>query len=128
MEIVFYRNKEKPNYYLLYKGKNGVNAEKMLRKLTNQGEFENSGFDKVNVEIGYILKTELNGEFFEFIVESISSNHIDHPSYNDEAFKAWYEFKSFEPEKWTNKFNSFQNSRIDELVKNTQQGLQTSMF
>ncbi len=114
MEIVFYRNKEKPNYYLLYKGKNGVNAKKMLRKLTNVGEYENSGFDMVNVEIGYILKTELGNDFFEFITLTISSNHIDNPSYNDETFKAWCEFKSFEPEKWMSEFNAFQNSKIDE--------------
>jgi hypothetical protein len=128
MEIVFYRSKEKPTYYLLYKGKNGVNAEKMFRKLTNAREFEDSGFERVEVELAYILKTELNGEFFDFLAELVSSNHIEHSSYNDDSFKAWYEFKNYEPEKWLKSFQEYYNSKIEELMKNTQQGLQTKLF
>lgn len=127
MEIVFYRSKEKPNYYLLYKGKNGVNAEKMLRKLTNTGEYENSGFPRVDVELAYIFKTELNGEFFDFLAEVASTSHIEHSSYNDDSFKAWYEFKSYEPEKWLNDFQQYNKSKIEELMKNSQ-GLQTTLF
>jgi hypothetical protein len=127
MEVVFYRSKEKPNYYLIYKGKNGVNAEKMLRKLTNAGEYENSGFPKVDVELAYIFKTELNGEFFDFLAEIASTNHIEHPSYNDDSFKAWHEFKNYEPEKWLIDFQQFHNSKIEELMKNSQ-GMQTTLF
>jgi hypothetical protein len=127
MEIVFYRSKEKPNYYLLYKGKNGVNAEKMLRKLTNTGEYENSGFPRIDVELAYIFKTELNGEFFDFLAEVASTSHIEHSSYNDDSFKAWYEFKSYEPEKWLNDFQQYNSSKIEELMKNSQ-GTQTTLF
>ena len=127
MEVVFYRSKENPSYYLLYKGKNGVNAEKMLRKLTNTGEFENSGFPRVDVELAYIFKTELNGEFFDFLAEVASTSHIEHSSYNDDSFKAWYEFKSYEPEKWLNDFQQYNNSKIKELMKNSQE-LQTTLF
>jgi hypothetical protein len=127
MEIVFYRSKEKPNYYLLYKGKNGVNAEKMLRILTHTGEHENSGYPKIDVELAYIFKTELNRDFFDFLAEVVSTNHIEHPSYNGETFKAWYEFKSFEPEKWLNDFHQYNNSKIEEVIKNSQ-GIQTTLF
>jgi len=119
MEIVFYRNKEKLNYYLIYKGKNGVNAERMLRKLTNTGEYENSGFPKIDVELAYIYKTNLNWDFFDFLAEVISTNHIEHPRYNDASFKAWYEFKSYEPEKWLEDFQQYHNSIIKELMKKT---------
>lgn len=128
MEIVFYKSKERLNYYLLYKGKNGVNAEKMLRKLTNMGEFENSGFEKIEIELGEILKTELNGDFFQFLIEKVSTNHIVHPTYNDETFKAWYEFKDYEPEKWLKEFEVYQSSKIQQLLANTRQGLQTTLF
>ncbi len=128
MEIVFYKSKENLNHYLLFRGANGVNAEKMLQKLTNTGEFENSGYDRVDVELAFILKTNLNGEFFEFVVENISTNHIPHPFYDGETFRAWYEFKNYEPEKWLEHFNTFQNTRIEELMKNSQQGLQTTLF
>ncbi len=128
MEIVFYRNKEKPNYYLLYKGKNGVNVEKMLCKLTNMGEFENSGFEKVEIELAHVLKVDLNGEFFQFLVDNVSTNYIEHPFYNDETFKAWYEFKKYEPEKWFKEFETFQDARISEQRKNNPHGLQTTLF
>jgi len=127
MEVVFYRSKEKPNYYLIYKGKNGVNAEKMLRKLTNTGEYGNSGFPKIDVELAHIFKTELNGEFFDFLAEVVSTSHLEHPSYNDDSFKAWYEFKSYEPEKWVNDFRQYNNSKIEELIKNSH-GIQTTLF
>lgn len=128
MEIVFYRNINKPDYYLLYKGKDGVNAGKMLRKLTNTGEFEDSGFDKVDVELAYCFKTELNGEFFDFITEAISSNHIEHPYYNNDGFKAWYEFKNYEPDKWVRNFQESYQSKLQEILKSTQEGIQTSLF
>jgi hypothetical protein len=127
MEIVFYRSKEKPDFYLIYKGKNGVNAEKMLRKLTNTGEFENSGFPKIKVELAYIFKTELNGEFFDFLADVLSSNHIEHPLYNDDSFKAWHEFKNYEPEKWLKEFHVYHNSKIEEVLKKSQ-GMQTTLF
>lgn len=128
MEVVFYRSKEKPNYYLIYKGRNGANTEKMLRKLTNSGEFENSGYPKIDVELAYILKTDLKGDFFEFLAEVVSTNHSEHPRYNDDSFKAWYEFKNYEPDKWLKEFQVYNNSRIEELMKNTQQGVQTTLF
>ncbi len=128
MEIVFFKSKEKPDYYLLYKGKNGVNAEKMLRKLTNTGEFENSGFEKIEIELGKILKTGLNGDFFQFLIEKVSTNHIVHPTYNDETFKAWYEFKDYKPEKWLEEFEAYQNSKIQQLIADIRQGFQTSLF
>jgi hypothetical protein len=127
MEVIFFRSKEKPTYYLIYKGKNGVNAQKMMRKITNTFEYENSGFPKVEVELAYVLKTELSGEFFDFLAEVASTNHIEHPSYNDDSFKAWYEFKEYEPGKWLKDFHKYHNSKIEELMKNSQ-GTQATLF
>ena len=98
-----------------------------MRKLTNTGEYENSGFPRIDVELAYIFKTELNGEFFDFLAEVTSTSHIEHSSYNDDSFKAWYEFKSYEPEKWLNDFQQYNNLKIEELMKNLQ-GLQTTLF
>jgi hypothetical protein len=128
MEVVFYRSTKNPNLFLLYKGKNGVNAEKMLRKLTNRGEYENSGFPKIEVEIAYLLKTDLDSEFFDFLVEVVSTKHTEHLTYNDDSFKAWYEFKNFEPDIWLKEFQVYNNSRSEEFMKGIQQGTQTTLF
>jgi len=127
MEVVFYRSKENPNYYLLYKGKNGVNAEKMLRKLTNTEEYENSGFPKIDVELAYIFKTDLNVEFFDFLAEIVSTNQIEHPKYNDPTFKAWLEFKNYDPEKWVADFHEYCKLKHEEYLKSLH-GIQTTLF
>jgi hypothetical protein len=127
MEIVFYKNKEMPNYYLIYKGKDGVNAEKMLRKLTNSGEYENSGFPKIDVELAHVLKTKLDGAFFHFLANVVSTNHIAHLQYNDESFKAWHEFNNYEPEKWLVEFQKFNILKFEEMIKNSQ-GVQQTLF
>jgi hypothetical protein len=128
MEIIFYKSKEHPNYYLLYKGANGVKADKMLQKLTNTGEFENSGYEKVEIEMGFVLKTDANEKFFDYLIEKVATNHIPHPLYNGQAFRAWYEFKNFEPENWVNEFNVYDNRRREEFLKATNAGTQTAMF
>ncbi len=93
MEIVFYKSKEHPEYYLLYKGANGINAERMLKKLTNTGEFENSGYKKVDLEMGFVLKTDASESFLDYLTEKVATNHIVHPAYDGQNFRAWYEFK-----------------------------------
>ncbi len=128
MEIVFYRSKEKPNYYLIYKGGKNVNWERMLRILTNTGEHENSGYPKVDVEFGYIFKTECDQDFFDFLAEVVSTNHTEHPKYNGVSFKAWYEFKNYEPDKWLKEFKVYKNLKYEEFMKSTQIGMQTTLF
>jgi len=128
MEINFYKSKEYPNYYLLYKGANGVKADKMLQKLTNTAEFENSGYEKVEIEMGFILKTDANEKFFDYLFEKVATNHIPQPLYNGQAFRAWYEFKNFEFENWVNEFNIYDNHRREEFLKATNAGTQIAMF
>ena len=109
MEIVFYKSKEHPKHYLLYKGANGVNAERMLKKLTNTGEFENSGYQKLELEMGFTLKTDVSESFLDFLSENVATNHIVHPDYNSQNFRAWYEFKDVtNPDKWLTDYYSFQ--------------------
>jgi hypothetical protein len=128
MVLLFFKSKERENYYLIYKGNNGVDIQRMLRLVTNTGEFENSGYDKVEVELGYVLKTDLNRGFLEFIVENIATNYIPHPWYNSENFNAWHEFKKYEPEKWITQFNAYKIWKITELAKSNQKGKQATLF
>ncbi len=127
MEIIFYRNKQKPDYFLLYKGKNGVDPQKMLHKLAHTGKFVNSGYVKVDIELGHILKTEQDSDFFHFLADDISSNHIPHQMYNDETFKAWYEFKEFKPNEWLKIFEDIHKAKTEPLV-DTQHGTQITLF
>lgn len=110
MEIVFYKSKEYPNYYLIYKGLNGVNAERMLRVMTNAGEFENSGYPKVDIEMGFIYRTDAPESFLDYLTEKVATNCISHPRYNDPVFRAWYEFKDVSnADKWLDDYYSYQN-------------------
>ena len=107
MEIVFYKSKEHPKHYLLFKGANGVNADRMFKKLTNTDEFENSGYQKIEVETGFTLKTDAPESFLDYLTENVATNHIVHPDYNSQNFRAWYEFKDINIDKWLNEYNSF---------------------
>jgi hypothetical protein len=109
MEILFYKSKEYPGFYFIYKGKNGANAELMLRNLTNTGEFEDSGYPKVELEMGFTLKTDAPESFLDYMTETVATNHILHPTYNTHTFRAWYEFKDVtNPDKWLTDYYSFQ--------------------
>lgn len=129
MEIIFYKSKEHPNYYLLYKGANNCNPDRMFQKLTSTGDFPNSGYAIIEItEVNFVLKTEATEKFFEYLVEKVASNHIPHPLYNGQAFRAWYEFKNFEPENWLNQFNIYDNRKREEFLKATNAGTQTYLF
>ena len=127
MELVFYRSKERPNYYLIYKDRTSVNAERMLRILNNTGEYINSGFPKVDVELAYRLEIGLMHDFLNFLIEKVATNHIEHPKYNGQSFQAWHEFKNYEPEKWLNDFQQYQNLKFEETMKHFK-GTQVSLF
>lgn len=108
MEIVFYKSKEHPKHYLLYKGANGVNTERMFKKLTNTDGFENSGYQKLNLEMGFTLKIDASESFLDFLTENIATNHIVHPDYNSQNFRAWYEFKDVaNTDKWLTDYYSY---------------------
>jgi len=134
MNVVFFRSLEHLDYYFIYKGGDGVNAERYLRMFTHTGEYENSGYPKINIELAYILKTKelgynfchyLEDDFFKYLYEIVATNRIPHPRYNDAAFRAWYEFKKYDPKKW---LNDFQEYRIKELTTNRHYGIQQTLF
>lgn len=109
MEIVFFKSKEYPDFYLIYKGKNGENVERTLRNLTNTGEFENSGYPKVEIELGFTLKTDAPESFLDYLTERVATNQIAHPNYNTQNYRAWYEFKDVtNPDKWLADYYFFQ--------------------
>lgn len=124
MEIVFYKSKEHPGYYFIYKGRDGVNAERMLRTLTNVGEFENSGFPKVDIEMGFIFKTDAPDSFLDYLTEKVATNHIAHSKYNDGVFRAWYEFKDVKnADKWLTDYYTYQQQN-----KTSVQVVQAALF
>jgi hypothetical protein len=124
MEIVFFKSKELSDYYLLFKGADNCKPENILEKLTSTGSFSNSGYPIVELsEVSFVLKTDTNEKFFDFLAENIATNHIDNKNYNGRTFKAWYEFKSFEPVKWLDDFKNFTKLRNRESVKNVQLSL-----
>jgi hypothetical protein len=129
MEIVFYKSVEHPGYYLLYKGANGVNAERKLRTLTNTGEFENSGYPKIDIEMGFVLKTDTPDKFFDFLVEHIATNHIPHPNYNVQNFRAWFEFTDItKKENWIESFKTYNLKNYADFLKSTDTAIQKTLF
>jgi len=124
MEIVFYKSKEYSNYYLIYKGLNGVNAERMLRVMTNAGEFANSGYPQVDIEMSFIFKTDAPESFLDYLTEKVATNHIAHSKYNDGVFRAWYEFKDVKNvDKWLADYYSYHNEN-----KSSSKVIQTVLF
>jgi len=120
--IVFYRNKEMPDYYLLYNGMNRHRPEIFLQKVTHTGDYKDSGYVHLDVELAYILELEKFDEaqteiFLDFIAKHISSEHfIEHRFYNGQSVRSWLKLESLEPEKWLNDFQEYKNK---ELSKNT---------
>jgi len=128
MEIVFYKSREHPDYYLLYRGANNCNPERMFQKLTATGDFPNSGYFFIDItEVSYILKTDANEKFFDYLAEKVATNHIPN-EYDGRNYHAWYEFKNYEPEKWLNDFYAYENRRREEFLKANNISVQTSLF
>ena len=129
MELVFFKSSENPDYYIVYKSPDGIDPHRWVRKLNNTDEFVNSGYDKVNVSLGFVFKTESNFRFFEFLIEQVATNHIHHPFYNGKNFRGWYEFKDVNyPQKWLDDFNAIENKRREEFLKAENDGKQISLF
>jgi hypothetical protein len=129
MELVFFKSNEHPDYYIVYKSGDGIDAEKWVRKLNNIGEFENSGYDKVDVSLGFVFKTDADYRFFEYLIEHVATNCISHPFYDGKNFRGFYEFKDVSnPEKWLEEFKSFENKRREEFLKAENAGKQMKLF
>lgn len=129
MEIVFYKSKEHPNYYLLYRGSNNCDPERMFQKLTSTGDYPDSGYPIIEItEVNLVLKTDASEKFFDYLVEKVASNHIPN-QYNGGPFHAWYEFTDISnTEKWLNDFYTYENCRRVELQKSEDIGNQMSLF
>ena len=109
MEIVFYKSKEHPGFYLLYKGMNGHKPQEHIKRLTHTDGFENSGYPKIEIEIGFVIKTDAPDSFFEYLVEEVATNHIPVSKYDEGKYRAWYEFKNItEADKWLADYHSYQ--------------------
>ena len=117
MKITFFRNKDNPDLYLIHKGNNNEDIEILLHIMNHTGEYEDSGFPKINVEIAYFFITEENSDFFEYLADVVATECIKDPIYNDESFKAWYKFKIYEPEKWISDYLEIKKLKEASLIK-----------
>lgn len=100
MQVIFYKSKEHKNFYLIYKGGNGENPQRMLQKITHTGEYTDSGYGHLEIEFGFAFNTETADNFIDFLVEQVSTNHIENSEYDNTSFRSWYEFKDVsQPEK-----------------------------
>lgn len=114
MKIVFFESIEHPGFYLIYKAKQGfTKIEEMHRRLTNTGEFENSGYPKIEIKPGFIIELDAPESFFSFLADHVSTNHVSHPKYDVESYRAWYEFIDLSnTDKWLTKYYSWQRENI----------------
>ena len=126
--IIFYRSKEKPDYYLLYSGRYSHKSKEMLYILNHIGKYENSGYEQVDVELAYILETDQAKEFLNFIAQYISSDYIEHSFYSGGVVCAWCKLERYEPERWQRTFDTFKEQKIMELSKKPRQRVQLSLF
>ncbi len=115
MKIVFFKSKEYPDHYFLYRTTDGNNIERMFQKFTHTGEHENSGYLHMEIEIGPQLIMQQPDSFFEFLVEQIATNHILHTEYDAQNYRAWYEFKTIDFDAWQKKFEEYQIGLKKEL-------------
>ena len=131
-DFVFYRNKDNPDYYIVYCSKLHT-PETMLQKINHTGEFENSGYPYANIELAYRFTTDkLNidqsKEFLKFIAKHISSDYIEHDTYTGDFFKAWCKLENYEPEKWLTAFEEYNEKKDMERRKIFRQETQLSLF
>ena len=117
MKIVFFKSKEYPDHYFLYRTIDGNNnIERMFQKFTHTGEHENSGYIYMQIEMGTEFITQQHDSFFEFLVEQIATNHIPHPEYDAQNYRAWYEFKTFDFNTWEKLFEKHRAQLKKELA------------
>lgn len=129
MELYFFKSIEHKNYFLIYRGIKGENPERWLAKLTHTGEFADSGYRQLEIEMGFVLKTDAPNNFLDFLVENVATNHIENPDYDDSTFRSWYEFiETNNTDKWLNEFYDFQKQKQMKFKKANEVGMQTSLF
>ena len=128
--IIFYRNKEMPKYYMLYCGYRARVPEILLQMLNHTGIYEDCGYPHVNVELAYILETEIDVEkLLDFIAKQISTDHfIEHDFYNCVISRAWCKIETYDPDKWQTDFDEYYNSKFKESTKNMQYVVQKTLF
>jgi len=129
MELYFFRSREYKNHYLIYRGIKGESPERWLAKLTHTGQYTESGYRQLDIEMGYVIKTDAPVQFLDFIVNKYSSHHIPNPDYDTTIFRSWYEFpEQPETKKWLDEFYEYQNQKRQELLKESTKGMQTALF
>ena len=120
--IIFYRNKEMPDYYMLYCGARAHIPKIMLQMLNHTGKHKDCGYPDVNVELAYILETGYDvKELLDFIATQISTDHIiGNEFYNCMTARCWCKLETYDPDQWQKDFHEYRYPKIDESKKNIQ--------
>ena len=97
--------------------------EIMLQKMNHTGEYKDSGYHDVNVELAYIFETDLNDmqidDFLDFIANHISNDYfVEDEFYNSRLCRSWCKLESYEPEKWLKAYEDFNEQKLREQRKN----------
>ena len=119
-DLVFFKSKEMPDYYLLYAGRLSEYPDIMAQKFNHTG-LPNSGYPYAATDYAYSINAYEPHYFMDYIVEHIATNHIPHPKINADDRRAWYELKTYEPEKWVKEYDDFRNAKNEENRKMMQQ-------
>ena len=118
--LAFFKSKEMPDYYLLFTGIYVNRPDIMVHKFNHIG-LPNSAYPFAAVDYAYSINAYDPCDFLDYIVEHIATNHIPHPKINSEGRRAWYELKTYEPEKWVKEYDDFRNAKNEENRKIIQQ-------
>jgi hypothetical protein len=66
MDLIFFKSKEHANHYIIHKANSGTNPEPLLAKLTHTGEYADSGHPHVELEMGFVFRTDAPEKFLVF--------------------------------------------------------------
>jgi hypothetical protein len=127
MRIVFYRNLDMPDYYLVYKEWRDANT--LLEMFRHTGKHVDSGFPHLNVEIAYIFETDAPEAFFDYIPNHVATDRQSLDIADSGSYRAWYQFKTYEPEKWLEDFYaSTKAAQTKPDIRTTKVPIQKSLF
>lgn len=127
MKFVFFKSKEHTHHYFIYLTSDGNNVERMFQKFTHTGEFEESGYLKMEIEKGPEFISKYSEDFLDFLAANIATNHIPN-RYDERNYRAYYEFKTLDFSSWEKQFEeSLQAKNKQRAFDNPAQTIQTTL-
>jgi hypothetical protein len=123
--ILVLRNREKPDFYMIYSGWYQKQPEFVLAKMNHTGKYKDCGYPLVKVDLVCDFETELDVTcFLDYIETNIATDHDIIQFYNHGTCKAWHQLKSVDTDQWQKDFIAYQKKQN----QRTQQTRQLSLF